>query len=265
MTPSRFQLPAGSSSRTGGMSLSVSGAPPAMSIRLSLPSDANASDLLSGDHVGAFAPSARQQPGGRRVQRSQPQRWNRAGPSGGYHDLPPIRRCRKSAINVREPCFWRWVEQELDGLERRRLAEARDRQRAGYDEESSSHEPWQQRLTPSRWRRCGRRRYGVEQFPDVADVTQPLPGILFQTFPEQPAQLRRCAAQVRLHLHYRRDRLGEILALKQPPAGDHLVKHNPERPDVRALVHRLSPRLFGRDVGGGAKVPGRLRSGSPDW
>src|SRR5262245_8854744 len=56
MTPSRFQVPVGVT-RVLPASVNVRGAPPAISIRLSLLSAKNASDRLSGDHVGKFAPS----------------------------------------------------------------------------------------------------------------------------------------------------------------------------------------------------------------
>ena len=43
------------------------------------------------------------------------------------------------------------------------------------------------------------------------------------------------------------------VAGKSGPAREHLVEDEPERPDVRALVYRLAPRLLRRHVGGRAE------------
>ena len=39
----------------------------------------------------------------------------------------------------------------------------------------------------------------------------------------------------------RRNRVGHVVALERAAAGEHLVKHAAERPDVAALVDRLAP------------------------
>ena len=54
-------------------------------------------------------------------------------------------------------------------------------------------------------------------------------------------------------LEHRRQRVADILALERALAGEHLVEHAPERPDVAALVHRLAPRLLRAHVSGGAE------------
>src|SRR5262245_20841242 len=56
ITPSRFQVPVGVTLVLAA-SHNVRVAPPVISIRFSLLSARNASDLLSGDHVGKFPPS----------------------------------------------------------------------------------------------------------------------------------------------------------------------------------------------------------------
>ena len=46
--------------------------------------------------------------------------------------------------------------------------------------------------------------------------------------------------------------VGDILADKGPPTGEHLVQHGAKRPDSSPLVDRPALRLFGCHVGGGA-------------
>ncbi len=50
------------------------------------------------------------------------------------------------------------------------------------------------------------------------------------------------------------------LAVEEAPAGEHLVEHDAERPDVGAAVDRSAGRLLGRHVGGGAEDDAELGS-----
>jgi hypothetical protein len=50
-----------------------------------------------------------------------------------------------------------------------------------------------------------------------------------------------------------RGRFGDGVTGKCGPASEHLVEDQPKRPDVRALVDRLAPRLLRRHVGGRAE------------
>ena len=70
----------------------------------------------------------------------------------------------------------------------------------------------------------------------------------------------RQRAQVDVLAEHRDEQVGHVLAVKRPPAGEHLVEHDAERPDVRALVDRAALGLLGRHVGRGAENHAHLRS-----
>jgi hypothetical protein len=63
-----------------------------------------------------------------------------------------------------------------------------------------------------------------------------------------------------------RDRIGDVFAVEGAPAGDHLVEHTAEGPDISALVDGFSLRLLRRHVGRGTKddVAQRERGGTGD-
>ena len=76
---------------------------------------------------------------------------------------------------------------------------------------------------------------------------------------------RRQLRQVGLAREDQTERLGDRLAVEQPRAGEHLVEHDAEGPDVGALVDGLAARLLGRHVGGGAEDhAGRRHGGRGD-
>ncbi len=87
------------------------------------------------------------------------------------------------------------------------------------------------------WRRVERPR---EREPHVADVVEPLARVLLQAAVQaQPDRVRRTGRQrvpVGLRLDHVGEHFGHVVALEGRLAGDHLVEHAAERPDVGALV-----------------------------
>ena len=124
-------------------------------------------------------------------------------------------------------------------------------------------------------RRDGRRVRGrqcrslIEQEPDDGDVAEPRPAIFLEAAFQQRAQVRRDIRGKRrpvgLAAHHRGNDIGEIFAVKGARPGEHFVEHAAERPDVAALVGRLSLRLLGAHVDGrpenDAGVGGHRRRG----
>ena len=86
-----------------------------------------------------------------------------------------------------------------------------------------------------------------------------------ETTREQPPDARRRLdgqpRPVGLALDDGAEDVGERLALEGRAAGEHLVEHAAERPDVGAAIHRLPARLLRRHVGGGAEDDAGLRHG----
>ena len=99
----------------------------------------------------------------------------------------------------------------------------------------------------------------------IADVAKPVGAILLEAPPKQPAnRRRRCGRQcrqVRLPRQHRGQQLGHVVAGKRASPGQHFVEHAAERPDVGACVERLSTRLLGTHVGGGAEDDTRVGHG----
>ena len=60
------------------------------------------------------------------------------------------------------------------------------------------------------------------------------------------------------------ERVGDRLAAERGAAGEHLVEHAAERPDVGALVDGLAARLLGTHVGGRAEDHALARAGDRD-
>ncbi len=77
-------------------------------------------------------------------------------------------------------------------------------------------------------------------------------GILCKALCGDPIEGRRLGHDGRhgrgIALENRRDHLRICRALKGAPAGDHLVEHTAERPDVRALIDGTPGQLLGRHV-----------------
>ena len=91
----------------------------------------------------------------------------------------------------------------------------------------------------------------------VADRLQPLARLLAQAAPHQLAdrarRLRRQPREVRLLPEHPGEHVRDGLALEQPPPREHLVEHDPERPDVGPPVGHAARRLLRRHVGRGAE------------
>ena len=120
---------------------------------------------------------------------------------------------------------------------------------------------------------CRRRPRGdriVDLDSRISDVTQAPPDIFSKTAFEQAANdfgsgLRH-RAPVGLALDHVRERVGQRVARERPTAGQHLIEHAAERPDVRALVDRLAPRLLRTHVRRGPQNDALVRAvGRPGW
>ena len=103
----------------------------------------------------------------------------------------------------------------------------------------------------------------------ISDVTQAPPDIFSKTAFEQAANdfgsgLRH-RAPVGLVLDHVRERVGQRVARERPTAGQHLIEHAAERPDVRALVDRLAPRLLRTHVGRGPQNDALVRAVGRSW
>ena len=115
-------------------------------------------------------------------------------------------------------------------------------------------------------RRRGRRRPAVDVargthdrlvyvYPRIRDIVQAAPDILLQTFAEETSdgwgRRRRQRGPVRLAFDDRRERVRCRFAAERAVAGQHLVEHAAERPDVRSLIDCLTTRLLRRHVRSG--------------
>jgi hypothetical protein len=91
-----------------------------------------------------------------------------------------------------------------------------------------------------------------EREPRLADVAQPGLRVALEATLEQAAYASGCRRRQRAPrqrlLDDGREHVGHRLAVEQTPARQHLEQHDAERPDVGALVDRLSARLLGRHV-----------------
>ena len=110
-----------------------------------------------------------------------------------------------------------------------------------------------------RRQRHGGRHVGAffELQPRIADVAQPPRRVLPKAPLEDAAHVRGCVGgqgrPVGLALDHLGERVGDAVAGEDAPAGQHLVEHAAEGPDVGALVHRPAARLLGAHVGRGAQ------------
>ena len=110
-------------------------------------------------------------------------------------------------------------------------------------------------------------RCAADQFLDplarLADVTHPGLGSFFKHAASNRRRLAGSAAGSALQsgsfIRHRRQRDGDVVALECATSGHHLEDDDAERPDVRALVHRLPARLLRRHVRRRAENDPRLR------
>ena len=98
----------------------------------------------------------------------------------------------------------------------------------------------------------------------VGDIVEPLPEILLQTTLQAQTQRRGCVRResrpIGLRLDHVGEHLGDAVARERRRAGQHLVEHTAERPDIGALVDRPSARLLGAHVRRGPEQHAVLRA-----
>ncbi len=86
----------------------------------------------------------------------------------------------------------------------------------------------------------------LERDPHVASVAQALVPVLLEAAPQHAAHLRRRVAResapVRLLGDDGGERVGQRRALERSAAGQHLVEHAAERPEIGPLDRPRSPR-----------------------
>ena len=120
---------------------------------------------------------------------------------------------------------------------------------------------------PHRAHRCwrgtsGRFARALQIQPRIADVAQPLTGILDEASRDQRADTFGHRGwqqrQVRLAREDQPQRFRHRIGREEALARQHLVQHHTERPDIRALVHRLAARLLRTHVGGSTRESFRL-------
>ena len=134
--------------------------------------------------------------------------------------------------------------------------------RQSGDRRDGDGEPGEPRESRATTLEGGRRRRGlltdlIEIDADVAGRLPPLPRILLQAETQQPDQVgrhvRRQARPVRVALQHARQHLGSAPAFECARTRQHLVQHAAEGEQVRARIDRLTSRLLGRHVRGGAE------------
>jgi DNA-binding TFAR19-related protein (PDSD5 family) len=105
----------------------------------------------------------------------------------------------------------------------------------------------------------------VHQEPRVGDGVQAVPRIALEAAAQQAAHAGRSdggqGREVDLALEYSGEDVAHRLAGEELAAREHLVEHDAEGPDVRALVDRLAPGLLGRHVRGRAEDQAGGRAG----
>ena len=93
----------------------------------------------------------------------------------------------------------------------------------------------------------------IEREPGVADVANTLRSILVKAASEERRDARRESGwqqcPVRFASQHRGNDVGVFLSGKGAPAGQHLVDHGAERPDVTAFVDGFAPGLLRTHVG----------------
>ena len=99
----------------------------------------------------------------------------------------------------------------------------------------------------------------------LADVAEAAHRIALEAASDEDFDPGRCllreVGEIDLRAEHGGQRMGDRLAVEQPLAGQQLVQHDAEGPDVAAAVGRLAGGLLGTHVGGGAENHAGLRPG----
>ena len=162
---------------------------------------------------------------------------------------------------------------KLDGgrtIAHGRRTSAQQKRRQSRPDDESGDEPGKARAPPRRGRRHRRARLRRpladgrrETHAGLSDVAQPGARVAIEASLDHPPhrlrRLDRKRHQIDILTKHRGQRLGDGLGLEQAPAGQHLVQHDAERPDVGAPIDGLPLRLLGRHVGGRAENRAHLR------
>ena len=102
-----------------------------------------------------------------------------------------------------------------------------------------------------RCRYCSLGRRVFQPGPGIPDIPQPPFGVLLQAAPQQTPDLHRNPLPPRFPGGDFDEGVGDRFPREKPIAREHLEQDDAEGPNVRALIHQLPTRLFGRHVGSG--------------
>ncbi len=95
----------------------------------------------------------------------------------------------------------------------------------------------------------GRIKGAIERETHVAHVAKSLPRIFLQTASQHETQgfgrVRGQRDEIDFLVDHGARDFGDGLARERASSGEHFVKHDGKRPDVRAFVGGLAARLFG--------------------
>ncbi len=202
--------------------------------------------LPSGDQKGNRAPSA---PGSSRASNSSSERIRRRNLPSSVAEMARLRpSARAPAWRSRKRRRNRHAEADESRRCRRRgfeTQQAEDAQR----ETGSRDRPGR----PARACGCRRRRHaGIEQQPPVADAGETLRSIFCKAGAQQTTYARGRFLDVWFLAEDCGKRGVDGVAGKRTLAGHEFKHHDAERPDICALVDRLSFRLLRSHVGGRA-------------
>ena len=101
-------------------------------------------------------------------------------------------------------------------------------------------------------RRCRNVKRASHRQPHIPDVTDTFPRVLLQAAAQVSSKcggkFSRQLVPLGFRLDYSRHDLGDVVTVKRPTPGQHLVEHAAKRPDVGALVDDPALRLLGGHI-----------------